>query len=127
MIPVPSGARVWLATGVTDMRRGMNTLALQVRQGLGRDPHAGDLFIFTGRKGDLLKILWHDGNGTSLYAKRLERGRLQWPVTSGGVVSISAAQLGVCRRGSIGGTRFGPGVRRGWLTAGKWTHPTGLA
>ena len=46
MIPVPSGARVWLATGVTDMRRGMNTLALQVQQGLGRDPHAGDLFIF---------------------------------------------------------------------------------
>ena len=56
MIPVPSGARVWLATGVTDMRRGMNTLALQVQQGLGRDPHAGDLFIFRGRKGDLLKI-----------------------------------------------------------------------
>ena len=65
MIPVPSGARVWLATGVTDMRRGMNTLALQVQQGLGRDPHAGDLFIFRGRKGDLVKILWHDGLGTS--------------------------------------------------------------
>ena len=89
MIPVPSGARVWLATGVTDMRRGMNTLALQVQQGLGRDPHAGDLFIFRGRRGDLLKILWHDGVGTSLYAKRLERGRFQWPVTSGGAVSIS--------------------------------------
>ena len=99
MIPVPSGARVWLATGVTDMRRGMNTLALQVQQGLGRDPHAGDLFIFRGRKGDLVKILWHDGVGTSLYAKRLERGRFQWPVTSGEAVSISAAQLGYLLEG----------------------------
>ena len=99
MIPVPSGARVWLATGVTDMRRGMNTLALQVQQGLGRDPHAGDLFIFRGRKGDLVKILWHDGLGTSLYAKRLERGRFPWPSASGEAVSISAAQLGYLLEG----------------------------
>ena len=75
MIPVPSGVRVWLATGVTDMRRGMNTLALRVQQELGRDPHAGDLYVFRGRRGDLLKILWHDGIGISLCAKRLERGR----------------------------------------------------
>ena len=52
MIPVPSGVRVWLATGVTDMRRGMNTLALQVQQELGRDPHVGDLYVFRGRRGD---------------------------------------------------------------------------
>ena len=57
MIPVPSGVRVWLATGATDMRRGMNTLALQVQQDLGRDPHAGDLYVFRGRRGDLIKIL----------------------------------------------------------------------
>ena len=56
MIPVPSGVRVWLATGVTDMRRGMNTLALQVQQDLARDPHAGDLYVFRGRRGDLIKI-----------------------------------------------------------------------
>ena len=71
MIPVPSAVRVWLATGVTDMRRGMNTLALQVQESLGRDPHGGDLFVFRGRRGDLLKILWHDGVGVSLYTKRL--------------------------------------------------------
>ena len=95
MIPVPSGARVWLSTGVTDMRRGMNTLALQVQQGLGRDPHAGDLFIFRGRKGDLVKILWHDGLGTSLYAKRLERGPVPVAVCIGwgGVDQRSAARL----------------------------------
>jgi len=75
MIPLPPGCRVWLATGVTDMRRGMNSLALQVQEGLGRDPHAGDLFVFRGRRGDLVKILWHDGLGFSLYAKRLERVR----------------------------------------------------
>ena len=87
MIPVPSGVRVWLATGVTDMRRGMNSLALQVQEGLGRDPHAGDLFVFRGGKGHLVKILWHDGLGFSLYAKRLERGRFLWPSATDGVVA----------------------------------------
>ena len=75
MIPIPSGGRVWIATGHTDMRRGMQGLALQVQEGLKRDPHGGDLFIFRGRRGDLAKILWHDGIGLSLYAKRLDRGR----------------------------------------------------
>lgn len=100
MIPVPSGVRVWIATGHTDMRRGMNGLALQIQEGLKRDPHAGDLFVFGGRRGDLIKILWHDGLGMSLYAKRLERGRFIWPspatpapAKAGGVVAITAAQL----------------------------------
>ena len=70
------------------MRRGMNTLALQVQEGLGRDPHGGDLFVFRGRRCELLKILWHDGVGVSLYTKRLERGRFPWPSTSGGAVSV---------------------------------------
>jgi transposase len=93
MIPVPSGVRVWLAVGRTDMRKGMNGLALQVQQALGRDPHAGDLYVFRGARGDLLKIVWHDGIGMSLYAKRLERGRFIWPSPADGVVAISAAQL----------------------------------
>ncbi len=63
MIIPPSGARVCLASGVTDMRRGMNGLALQVQQALHRDPHAGDLYVFRGRRGDLIKIVWHDGLG----------------------------------------------------------------
>ena len=58
MIPVPSGVRVWLAVGRTDMRRGMNGLALQVQEALRRDPHAGDLYVFRGARGDLIKILW---------------------------------------------------------------------
>jgi transposase len=99
MIPVPAGIRVWLATGVTDMRRGMNGLSLQVQEGLGRDPHAGDVFVFRGRRGDLLKILWHDGIGLSLYAKRLERGRFIWPSAAEGVVAIRPAQLGYMLEG----------------------------
>jgi len=56
MIPSPAGARVWLAAGHTDMRRGMNGLALQVQHALGRDPHAGDLYVFRGKRGSLVKI-----------------------------------------------------------------------
>jgi transposase len=93
MIPVPGQVRVWLAVGRTDMRRGMNGLSLQVQQTLHRDPHAGDLFVFRGRRGDLIKIIWHDGLGLSLYAKRLERGRFIWPSPADGIVAITSAQL----------------------------------
>ena len=93
MIPIPSGVRVWIATGHTDMRRGMQSLALTVQESLKRDPHAGDLYIFRGRRGDLAKILWHDGIGLSLYAKRLDRGKFIWPLPANGVVVITPAQL----------------------------------
>jgi transposase len=99
MIAVPSGMRVWIATGYTDMRRGMNSLALLVQEGLKRDPHGGDLYVFRGKSGQLVKILWHDGLGMSLYAKRLERGRFIWPSMSGEAVTISAAQLGYLLEG----------------------------
>lgn len=93
MIPITSDVRVWIATGHTDMRRGMQSLALTVQESLKRNPHAGDLYLFRGRRGDLIKILWHDGLGMSLYAKRLDRGKFIWPSTSGDAVSISAAQM----------------------------------
>ncbi len=100
MIAFPAGVRVWIAGGVTDMRRGMNTLALQVQQGLGRDPHTGEIFCFRGRKGDLVKLLWHDGVGMSLYIKRLEAGKFIWPAGgSAEAVQISAAQLGYLLEG----------------------------
>jgi transposase len=99
MIAPRPGVHVWLASGVTDMRRGMNGLALQVQQALRRDPHAGDLYVFRGKRGDLLKILWHDGLGMSLFAKRLERGRFIWPTPKDGAIAISAAQLGYMLEG----------------------------
>ena len=77
----------------------MRGLALQVQQSLKQDPHAGDLWVFRGRKGDLVKILWHDGIGMSLYAKRLERGRFIWPSVVDGAVTISSAQLGYMLEG----------------------------
>jgi transposase len=95
MIPVASGVRVWLATGQTDMRKGFPSLALQVQEVLKRDPLSGHLFCFRGRRGDLLKVIWHDGQGACLFTKRLERGRFilaesgQW----GGDDLASAARL----------------------------------
>jgi transposase len=100
--------RVWLAVGRTDMRKGMNGLALQIQEQLKRDPHAGDLYVFRGKRGHLIKILWHDGIGMSLYAKRLERGRRR-PTGS----SRSARRnWPTCSTGSTGATRFAPGGRR---------------
>ena len=75
------------------MRRGFPSLALLVQESLKRDPHAGDLYVFRGRRGDLLKIIWHDGQGACLFTKRLERGHFLWPSMAGGVVTISVAQL----------------------------------
>jgi transposase len=79
MIVFPSGVRVWLATGHTDMRKGFASLALQVQEILHRDPLNGHLFCFRGRRGNLLKVIWHDGQGACLFTKRLERGRFLWP------------------------------------------------
>ncbi len=75
MIPVPSGVKVWLATGYTDMRRGFPGLSLMVQETLKRDPMSGHLFVFRGRSGGLIKVIWHDGQGACLFTKKLERGR----------------------------------------------------
>ena len=99
MIAVPSGARIWIATGMTDMRKGMQGLALLVQEGLKRDPFAGDIYVFRGRGGSLIKALWHDGLGLSLYAKRLDRGRFVWPATVDGAVALTAGQMGYLLEG----------------------------
>lgn len=108
MIPVPAGVRVWLATGHTDMRRGFPGLALLVQETLKADPHSGHLFVFRGRRGDLIKVIWHDGQGACLFSKRLEKGRFLWPTVAKGAsapnvedaaVTISPAQLGYLLEG----------------------------
>ena len=93
MIPIPTGVRVWLATGHTDMRCGFPSLALRVQEILKKDPLSGHIFCFRGKKGDLLKIIWHDGQGSCLFTRRLERGRFIWPSLADGSVTISTAQL----------------------------------
>ena len=99
MIPVPSNTRIWLAAGVTDMRRGFNTLAAQAGKVLEEDPYSGHLFVFRGRRGDLLKIIWWDSQGGCLFLKHLERGRFVWPAAKEGKVSLSPAQLSMLVEG----------------------------
>ncbi|MFQ3596091.1 MAG: IS66 family insertion sequence element accessory protein TnpB [Acetobacteraceae bacterium] len=99
MMSLPPSTRVYLACGTTDMRRGFDGLAAQVQTVLKKDPHDGALFLFRGRRGDLVKALWWDGQGLCLFAKRLERGRFVWPVTKDGVVRLSAAQLSMLLEG----------------------------
>jgi len=99
VIPVPANTRVWLAAGVTDMRRGFNTLAAQAEKTLAADPFSGHLFVFRGRRGDLLKIIWWDSQGACLFSKRLERGRFVWPSARDGKISVSAAQLAMLLEG----------------------------
>jgi transposase len=85
--------QVWLSNGHTDMRKGFDGLALLVQEQLKRDPHGGHLFVFRGRRGFLIKVLWHDGQGLCLFAKRLERRRFIWPSAVDGAVTITQAQL----------------------------------
>ena len=99
MIGLAPGTRVWLAAGVTDMRKGFDSLAAQAQSVLGKDPFSGHVFCFRGRRGDLLKLLWWDGDGLCLFAKRLERGRFIWPSPADGVVAISAGQMGYLLEG----------------------------
>jgi transposase len=99
MITPPSGVRVWLAAGVTDMRKGFDGLAMLVQERLRQDPFGGQVFVFRGRRGDRLKVLWWDGQGLCLFAKRLEKGRFVWPSAADGVVALSPAQLGMLLEG----------------------------
>jgi transposase len=79
VIALPAGTRIWLAAGVTDMRCGFQGLAAKVQTALEENPLGGHLFIFRGRRGDLVKLLWATDDGLWLLAKRLERGRLSGP------------------------------------------------
>ena len=99
MIPLQASGRIYLACGHTDMRRGFDGLAVMVQEVLTHDPHSGALFAFRGKRGDLLKLLWWDGQGLCLFAKRLERGRFVWPMAATGTVSLTKAQLAMLMEG----------------------------
>lgn len=93
MIAFGSGIRVYLATGVTDMRKSINTLAILVAQQMELDPLSGHLFGFCNRKRDTLKILYWDRNGFCLWHKRLERDRFRWPQNDVEVQMIGSREL----------------------------------
>jgi transposase len=99
MISLPSGTNIWIAAGVTDMRRGFTGLSAVVQTTLEQNPFAGHVFVFRGKRGDLIKLLWWDGDGLCLFAKRLERGRFIWPQASDGAVALSPAQLSMLLEG----------------------------
>jgi transposase len=99
VIGLPSGTRVWLVAGHTDMRKGFDGLAAIVQSALSANPFEGHVFVFRGRRGDLLKVLWFDGQGLLLLAKRLERGRFVWPAASDGRVVLTPAQLAMLLEG----------------------------
>ncbi len=99
MISLPSGTKIWLAAGITDMRRGMNGLASLVQTSLEENPFCGHVFLFRGRRGDLVKVLWWSGDGLCLFVKRLERGRFVWPQATSGAVHLTSAQLSMLLEG----------------------------
>jgi transposase len=99
MIPIPAHTKIWLAAGVTDMRKGFNGLSALADKVLSEDPFSGHLFVFRGRQGDLIKMIWFDGQGACLFSKRLERGRFIWPSPATKKVSLGSAQLAMLLEG----------------------------
>jgi len=99
VIELRSGTKIWIAAGVTDLRRGFQGLSAQVQTVLDQQPFSGHVFVFRGRRGDMVKLLWFDGDGLCLFAKRLEKGRFIWPQASEGAVSLTRAQLSMLLEG----------------------------
>ena len=100
MIAVPANTSIWIAAGVTDMRRGFTGLSAAAQTVLEQNPYSGHVFVFRGRRGDLVKVLWWDGDGLCLFAKRLARGCFVWPQAEKGTVSLSRAQLSMLIEGT---------------------------
>ena len=111
MIELKTGTRIWIVAGFTDLRRGFQGLSSIVETVLEQAPFSGHVFIFRGKRGDLIKLLWFDGDGLCLFQKRLERGRFVWPQATSGTQGDSpcAAEDGLHEvrrdRQSAGGER----------------------
>ena len=99
MLGLPAGIRIWLVVGITDMRSGFNGLAAKVETALEDDPFSGHVFLFRGRRGNVMKVLWSTGDGLCLLSKRLERGRFIWPQADSGKVHLTQAQLSMLLEG----------------------------
>lgn len=96
---LPTNTRIWIVAGVTDMRCGFDGLAARVQLQLQADPFSGQVFVFRGRRGDHIKVLWFDGDGMCLFCKRLEAGRFVWPQAQDGRVALTTAQLSMLLEG----------------------------
>ena len=99
MLSLPPGTKVYLASKPVSMRLGFDGLAALVQTRLDADPFSGHAFVFRGRRGDRIKVLWWDGDGLCLFAKRLDAGRFVWPQATDGAVSLTPAQLSMLLEG----------------------------
>lgn len=118
MLTLGGSTRVWLATGVTDMRRGFVGLQAVIAHELGRPPLNGDLYIFANRRRDLLKIFFFDTGGIWICAKRLERGTYQWPQPGERLITLTTAELQLL----VSGIDLSQARRRAW-----WQPPVPAA
>jgi transposase len=96
---IPTNTHIWIVAGLTDLRRGFVGLSAMVQTALEQNPFNGQVFVFRGKRGDLIKLLWFDGDGLCLFAKRLERGRFIWPKVDKGTVALTRAQLSMLLEG----------------------------
>jgi transposase len=89
----PAGVKVLVATKPVDFRKGMDGLARLVKEDLRADPYSGVVYVFRAKRADRVKLLWWDGTGVVLYAKRLEQGAFRWPKITDGAMRLTPAQL----------------------------------
>ncbi len=93
MKQLANGTQVWISCRPTDMRKGFNGLAAEVKEVLSADPFSGHLFVFRGKRGDYIKVLHWDGSGLCLFSKRLENGRFVWPRVINERLLLTSSQL----------------------------------
>ena len=99
MIGATGAARVFIATRPVDFRKGADGLAALVRDMMGADPFDGAIYVFRSKRTDRVKLVFWDGTGVCLFAKRLEEGAFRWPKIENGVMRLSAAQLSALLEG----------------------------
>ncbi|MER8396160.1 IS66 family insertion sequence element accessory protein TnpB [Mesorhizobium sp. M1340] len=96
----PTGAvKVMVATKPVDFRKGAEGLAALVRETMGADPFSGAVYVFRAKRIDRIKLIFWDGTGVCLYAKRLEDGEFRWPKVHDGMMRLTAAQLSALLEG----------------------------
>ncbi len=96
---IPAGTQIWIVAGFTDMRYGITGLSAKVQNALHDSPISGQVYVFRGRRGDRIKILWHDSDGFCIFQKLLDRGHFVWPQADSGTVSLTRAQLSMLCEG----------------------------
>ena len=96
----PSGTvRVLVATKPVDFRKGADGLAALVRETMGADPFSGTVYVFRAKRTDRIKLVFWDGTGVVLVAKRLEGGEFRWPKVQDGALHLSAAEFAALLEG----------------------------